>query len=93
VSRHTDGLGIASLVTGILSLVCSFACLGVLLGPAAAIMGLISRRRVASSAGTLGSAGIALAGLILGISGFIASVTWLVLLWRDSSFQQFLKAP
>jgi hypothetical protein len=41
----------------------------------------------------LGSAGIALAGLILGIIGFIASVTWLVLLWRDSSFQQFLKAP
>lgn len=47
-----------------------------ILGPAAAIMGFISRQRIASSGGTLGGGGLALAGLILGIVGFIASVIW-----------------
>ncbi len=92
-SRRTDGLGIGALVTGILGLVCSIACLGVLLGPAAATMGLISRHRIASSAGTIGGGGIALWGVILGTVGFFVSVAWLVLLWQDASFQQFLKAP
>ncbi len=73
---RTDGLAIASLVCGILGLVCFFVCLGALLGPAAAIMGFISRQRIASSGGTLGGGGMALAGLILGIVAFVASVAW-----------------
>jgi uncharacterized protein DUF4190 len=74
---RNDGLGIASLVVGILSIVCSFPlCLGILMGPAAAIMGFISRQRVASSGGTLGGGGIALAGLILGVIGFVISAGW-----------------
>ena len=75
-ARRTDGLAIASLVIGVLSLVCSFICLGVLLGPTAAIMGFISRQRVASSGGTLGGGTLAVVGLILGIIGFLASVGW-----------------
>jgi hypothetical protein len=71
---RTDGLAIGALIVGSLSLVCSVACLGVLLGPAAAIMGFISRQRVTASGGTLGGGGLALAGLILGIVGFVASV-------------------
>jgi hypothetical protein len=74
--RRTDGLAIASLICGIVGMVCFFLCLGVILGPAAAIMGFISRQRIASSGGTLGGGGLALAGLILGIVGFIASVIW-----------------
>jgi len=73
-AKRTDGLAIASLVIGILSFVCSFICLGVVLGPTAAIMGFISRQRISTSGGMLGGGGLAIAGLILGIVGFIASV-------------------
>ncbi len=73
-SPRTDGLAIASLITGIISLVCSFICLGVLLGPTAAIMGFISRQKVAASGGTVGGGTLALVGMILGILGFLASV-------------------
>jgi hypothetical protein len=76
---RTDGLAIGSLIAGILALICFWPfCLGILLGPAAAIMGFISRQRVAASNGTLGGGGLALAGLILGIVGFLASAGWAI---------------
>ena len=77
---RTDGLAIASLVIGILSLVCTVACLGIVLGPTAAIMGFISRQRVASSGGALGGGTLAVIGLVLGILGFVASVGWFFLI-------------
>jgi Domain of unknown function (DUF4190) len=77
---RTDGLAIASLIIGILSLVCAVACLGVILGPTAAIMGFISRQRIASSGGAMGGGTLATVGLVLGIIGFIASVGWFFLL-------------
>jgi hypothetical protein len=76
---RTDGLAIAALIIGILSLVCSFICLGVVLGPTAAIMGFISRQRIATSAGALGGGALATVGLVLGIIGFIASVGFVFL--------------
>jgi hypothetical protein len=76
---RTDGLAIGALIAGILSLVCFWPlCLGIILGPAAAIMGFISRQRIAASGGTVGGGGLALAGLILGIVGFIASAAWAI---------------
>jgi hypothetical protein len=84
--RRTDGLAIGALIAGILSLVCFWPlCLGIILGPAAAIMGFISRQRVAASAGTVGGGGLALAGLILGIVGFIASAVWAIIFIVASS--------
>jgi hypothetical protein len=73
---RTDGLAIASLVIGIVAIPCSLACLGIILGPVAAIMGFISRQRVSASGGTIGGGGMALAGLILGLVGFLLSVVW-----------------
>jgi hypothetical protein len=73
---RTDGLAIAALIVVILSLVCSFICLGVVLGPAAAIMGFISRQRISTSGGAVGGGTLAVVGLVLGIIGFIASVGW-----------------
>jgi hypothetical protein len=55
------------------------ACLGIVLGPTAAIMGFISRQRITSSGGALGGGTLALVGLILGIVGFVASVGWFFL--------------
>ncbi|MEO8744290.1 MAG: DUF4190 domain-containing protein [Candidatus Dormibacter sp.] len=75
-AQRTDGLAIASLVLGILSIVCTVACLGIVLGPTAAIMGFISRQRISSSGGALGGGVLAVIGLVLGIVGFIASVGW-----------------
>ena len=71
---RTDGLAIASLIVGILSIVCTAACLGVILGPTAAIMGFIARQRVSSSGGAVGGGALAIVGLVLGIIGFLASV-------------------
>ncbi|HKV89510.1 MAG TPA: DUF4190 domain-containing protein [Candidatus Dormibacteraeota bacterium] len=71
---RTDGLAIASLIVGILAIPCSFLCLGIALGPAAAIMGFISRQRVSSSGGAIGGGTLALVGLILGVVGFVLSV-------------------
>jgi hypothetical protein len=77
---RNDGLAIASLVIGILSLVCSVACFGIVLGPIAAIMGFISRQRIASSGGALGGGTLAVIGLVLGVVGFVASVGWFFLI-------------
>lgn len=78
-ARRTDGLAIASLIVGIASLVCSWICLGILLGPTAAIMGFISRQKIATSGGTIGGGAMALVGLILGILGFLGSVGFFLL--------------
>src|SRR2546421_2367787 len=75
-ARRTDGLAIPALVIGIVSIVCSFVCLGIVLGPTAAIMGFISRQRIATSGGMIGGGPLALVGLILGVIGFVASVGW-----------------
>ena len=77
---RNDGLAIASLIVGILSLVYTLGCLGILLGPAAAIMGFIARQRIATSGGALGGGTMAVIGLVLGIVGFVASVGWFFLL-------------
>ena len=78
-ARRTDGLAIAALIIGIASLVCSFGCLGIVLGPTAAIMGFISRQRIASSGGAVGGGTMAVVGLVLGIVGFIASAGFVIL--------------
>ena len=72
--QRTDGLAIASLIIGIVSILCAIACLGIVLGPTAAIMGFISRQRIATSGGALGGGTLAIVGLILGIIGFVLGV-------------------
>jgi len=86
-----DGLAYAALVTGILSLVLSVVLIGLpglLLGAGAAIMGFISRRRIAASFGTLGGGGFALAGLVIGVIGFVASIAFLVFAFLVVGFFQ-----
>jgi hypothetical protein len=85
---RTDGLAIASLISGIVALICFWACLGIILGPAAAIMGFIARQRIAASGGTVQGGGLALAGLILGVVGFVASaaeVIWWIFVASSGS--------
>src|SRR5207237_10539463 len=75
-AQRAAGLAIAALVIGIVSIVCSMVCFGTTLGPTAAIMGFISRQRIATSGGMMGGGMLALVGLILGVVGFVASVGW-----------------
>lgn len=72
-SWRTDNLAIASLICGIMSLVCCVAAVGIALGPAATTMGVIARRRIAASGGGLGGAWLADIGLVFGMVGFVAS--------------------
>jgi hypothetical protein len=68
-TKRNEGLATASLVTGIASMLCC----GLFTGILAIVMGVVSRRRIAASAGTLGGRGLATAGVALGIAG---SVVW-----------------
>jgi hypothetical protein len=64
----TNGLAIASLVLGIISVPLVFlqGC-GVIFGIAALITGLIARGQIKASAGAQTGSGMALAGIILGV--------------------------
>lgn len=90
--RRTDGLAIAALVVGIVSIVCSIGCLGIVLGPIAAIMGFIARQRVATSGDTLGGGTQATIGLVLGVIGFVASVVWFFVL-ASGTFNTSVASP
>ena len=90
---RTDGLAIASLVIGIISIVCSIGCLGIVLGPTAAIMGFISRQRIATSGGAVGGGTIAIVGLALGIVGFVASVGWFFFVIVSGAFNNSTPTP
>lgn len=75
VTPPTDGLGVAAMVIGIVSLVmmCAYG-IGLLGSPAALIMGRISMKRIDRSEGRIGGRGMAQAGFILGIVGTILLV-------------------
>src|SRR5438093_3909521 len=91
--QRTDGLAIAALVIGIVSIVCSIVCLGIIFGPTAAIMGFISRQRIATSGGMMGGGTLALVGLILGIVGFVASVGWFFYVVASGAFNNATATP
>ena len=69
VNKRNDGMAIASLVTGITSIVCC----GLVTGIPAIILGLVARNRINQSSGTLGGGAMATIGVILGFAG---SVIW-----------------
>jgi Domain of unknown function (DUF4190) len=78
---RTDGLAIAALVVGLLA---PFADLfdgvpGVIFGAAAVTLGLVSRRRIKRSGGTLAGRGLALAGIIVGAFAIVAGLLIAVL--------------
>jgi hypothetical protein len=71
---RTDGLAIAALALGALSIPGSFVLVGFLLGGAAFMMGLVSRSRIAQARGKLKGDTVALLGLSIGLAGFVLSV-------------------
>lgn len=71
----SDGLGVASMVVGILGLLglCAYG-FGGILSIAALVMGRISVKKIDASQGQLGGRGFAQAGFIMGIIGTVLFV-------------------
>jgi hypothetical protein len=74
-------LAIASLVTGILSIVCCFAFggLGVVLGGAGVVLGYLAKQQIAESGGTQQGDPLALGGMITGGIGAVLGLIGLIL--------------
>src|SRR5262249_3000835 len=73
----TSGKAIASLVLGILSLVC---CLNFLTGIPAGILGLLAMRDIGQSGGKVTGKAMAIIGIILGLLGSVIVVTTAVVI-------------
>lgn len=77
--RQTSGKAIASLVTGLVGLItlcCGFFVISSIVG---VVLGVLARRDIRASNGTLGGGGMALTGIISGAVGIVAVVVWLAL--------------
>jgi hypothetical protein len=72
---QNEGMAVASMVIGIVSLVlaCGYG-IGLLGAPVALVMGRVSMKRIDASGGQLGGRGMAQAGFILGIVGSVLLV-------------------
>lgn len=73
---QSQGLAIASLVTGILSLIC---CGWILPGIAAVVMGFIAKNKADSDPANYGGRGLALAGIITGGVSVVLGIIVLIL--------------
>lgn len=79
-SKTTPGLAIGALITAI----AGFVVCGVLLSPAAVIMGVKARTRIRTD-GTRGE-GLATAAIVVGILGFVLNVVVLAAVLSDPGF-------
>lgn len=74
-SSTTNGLAIASLVTGILAFLCGLFFMGIIFGATAIVLGAIGLKKA-------GGKGLAIAGIITGavgaLSGAIFTILWIV---------------
>ena len=81
-------LAVAGLVTGIIGVIpCSWG-IGVI-ALAAVVLGFRGRRQVQESAGALKGDGMALAAIVLGVLGLLATVAYWVLILTDVLDPQF----
>jgi hypothetical protein len=71
-----NGIGLAALIVGIVSLLLAWVPFLGLIGIVAVVLGIIGLRRVKARVAT--NKGMALAGLILGILAVLAGIFWIV---------------
>lgn len=75
--KKTDGYAITALVTGLAGLF----LFGIILGPIAVVFGVLAKKRIKESSGTLAGEGMATAGFILGIVDAAWFFVWLGLVF------------
>ena len=75
VATQNNTLGLVSLILGILS----FVCLGFLGSIPAIILGLMQRSKIKNNPAEYGGAGMAVAGIILGVLNVIVTIVILIL--------------
>jgi hypothetical protein len=74
---RNDGLAVGAMVTGIIALLCGgLGIAGIVIGPAALIMGIAARKRIQRSNGWSRGQGMATAGIVLGIIATVLSAVW-----------------
>ena len=71
-----DGLALAAAAIGLIGLPASIVCLGIILGPIATFMGLVSLWRIRGSDGTLVGESTAVQGMLLGAIAAMASLAF-----------------
>ena len=76
VQQKQQGFAIASMVCGILSVVC---CLGIFSGVPAVILGIMAMNKEKADPVNFGGRGMALAGVITGGLGSLLGLIWLVM--------------
>jgi uncharacterized membrane protein len=82
-------MAIGALVCGVFSGLCGLAGIaGLVIGPVAIVLALVSRKRISNSEGSLRGQGLATAGLVLGVIGTIVSIFWLVVLIANPDLLQ-----
>ena len=74
----TDGLAIASMVLGIVSIPTLALCVGFIVGIVGAVLGLVSMSRIKKSGGSLGGRGQAIAGISCSFTTIGLTVLYLV---------------
>lgn len=78
-SSQTNGLAIAALIVGILSIPLAFACgIGGLFGIAAIVLGFLGLKKANDDLGG-GGKGLAVGGIVTGGLGLLAVIAWVVL--------------
>jgi hypothetical protein len=80
--EKTEGTAIGALVCAIVGLcIC-----GIVLEPVAIVLGIMARRKIRDSNGTLKGDGLALAAIIIGIIGFVIGVASTIFLLANPDF-------
>ncbi len=82
--QQTNGVAVASLVTGIMSVTLGWCCvIFALAGPIAAVLGKQGQRRADESGGQVGGRAMATAGFVLGLIGtvvLVLGIGWIIYL-------------
>jgi hypothetical protein len=76
--QKTDGLAIASMVLGIVSIPTLALCVGFIVGIVGAVLGLVSMSRIKKSGGSIGGRGQAIAGVSCSFTTIGLTVLYLV---------------
>lgn len=75
---NVSAMAIASLVLGILGILTIVLCIGIIIGLAAAILGIVAYLSINKNPDQLKGKGLAITGIILGGASMLLTVVWII---------------